>query len=89
MRKKVYGSYKKDFCVFCGKEAVSKNDQGLIVCLAHKKEELNDLKCVCGDYLDVMTGKYGPFFRCMNCGPINLKKGLEMNDYPLKSIEDL
>ncbi|MFT4282846.1 MAG: hypothetical protein ACMXX6_00285 [Candidatus Woesearchaeota archaeon] len=89
MKKKVYGSYKKEICVICGVSATAKNDQGLTVCQNHKKENLTDLKCVCGDYLDVMTGKYGAFFRCFNCGAINLNKGLEMNGYPLKSIEDL
>ena len=89
MRKKVYGSYKVENCAICGSVATLKNSQGLSMCTAHKNEELTDLKCICGDYLDVMTGKYGAFFRCFNCGPINLKKGLEMNNYPLKSIEDL
>lgn len=45
----------------------------------HKNEKLNDLKCACGEYLDVLEGKWGPYFRCMNCGNINFKKGIEMN----------
>jgi hypothetical protein len=89
MRKKILGKYKVEECFICSKQATFKNSQGLSVCRDHKNEFLHDAKCLCGDYLDVMTGKYGPFFRCMNCGAINLKKGLEINGYPLKSIEDL
>lgn len=88
MRKK-YGEYKKDVCPFCSKIASVKNEQGVPTCQTHKKNLLQDLKCACGDYLDVMTGKYGPYFRCFNCGNINYQKGLVINDYPLKSIEDL
>jgi endogenous inhibitor of DNA gyrase (YacG/DUF329 family) len=76
---KRYGQSRINNCPFCGKIAVAKNKQSIPVCLAHKDDMLNDLKCVCGEYLDVLEGKWGPYFRCMNCGNINFKKALDMN----------
>jgi len=76
---KKYGQSKVNSCPFCGKTAVSENSQGIPVCLDHKKDKLDNLKCVCGEYLDLRTGKFGPYFFCMNCGNINFKKVLEMN----------
>jgi len=49
------------------------------VCIKHKESELQNLKCACGSYLDMKHGKWGPFFICMNCGPINMRKALEVN----------
>ncbi|MFT4261485.1 MAG: hypothetical protein ACMXX9_03565 [Candidatus Woesearchaeota archaeon] len=89
MRKKEYGSYKIDSCPFCGLQATTKNSQQVPVCLKHKSLLLQDLKCSCGDYLDIKTGKYGVFFTCFNCGAVNFNKGLSINGYPLKSINDL
>jgi hypothetical protein len=76
---KKYGQSKIDNCPFCGKIGVTKNKQGIPVCINHKDSKLEDLKCVCGEYLDIRQGKYGPYFNCMNCGNINFRKGLEMN----------
>lgn len=53
------------------------------VCLAHKKEFLNDMKCICGEELDIRTGKYGVFFTCIRCGNMNLRKVLEINPKPV------
>jgi hypothetical protein len=78
--KKIYGESRRDICPFCGQLAVTENPQGVPVCVAHKKEELNDLKCACGSWLDVRKGKFGAYFSCMNCGNINFRRGLEMND---------
>lgn len=89
MRKKVYGEYKVDKCPFCGSVATIKNPQGVPVCPAHKNEELENMKCACGSHLDIKEGKYGVFFLCRNCGPINLKKALDINGYPLISVNDL
>ncbi|PIN80388.1 hypothetical protein COV13_03635 [Candidatus Woesearchaeota archaeon CG10_big_fil_rev_8_21_14_0_10_32_9] len=89
MRKKVYGEYQVPKCPFCNSVATIKNNQGIPVCPHHKKEQLENLKCSCGATLDLMQGKYGPFFKCINCNLINYKKGLELNGYPLKSINDL
>ena len=67
-------------CVFCGRQAVSKNQQNFPVCVVHKKEEFPDMKCVCGGFLTVKEGKYGSFFLCGECGPISVKKAIEMNN---------
>ena len=77
--KKVYGESKIYICPFCDKKALTENKQGVPVCLKHKGRVLSDLKCVCGNWLDVMKGKWGAFFNCINCGNINLGKGLEIN----------
>lgn len=87
--KKVYGQSRDNICPFCGDIATTSNNQKVPVCLAHKTEELLDLKCICGDWLDLKQGKYGPFFVCMKCGNVNFAKGLELNGYPLKSIDSL
>ena len=73
-----YGESRIDSCPFCGKQGVTKNEQGLSVCINHKKEVL-DIKCACGEWLDVKKGKFGAYFNCINCGNINLRKGLENN----------
>jgi ssDNA-binding Zn-finger/Zn-ribbon topoisomerase 1 len=52
-------------------------------------EVLQDLKCACGGYLDIKEGKFGPFFVCINCNIVSFKKGLDMNGYPLKKVEEL
>lgn len=66
--------------MFCSKQATTQNEQEIPVCIAHKNSELNAFKCACGDYLDLMHGKYGPFFKCERCGLINMKKALELNE---------
>ena len=77
---KRYGESRIDKCPFCGMQATTVNSQKVPVCSRHKNFELENLKCLCGDYLDIKHGKYGVFFSCMNCGNINLKKALEIND---------
>lgn len=89
MRRKVYGSYQENKCPFCSSTATVRNSQGVPVCQRHKNENLEGMKCVCGMPLDIREGKYGVFFTCISCGPINMKKGLEINGYPLISINDL
>lgn len=86
--RKVYGQSQEVNCPFCGGSATSKNEQGLPVCRNHTKAEIN-LKCVCGEYLDVKESKYGTFFLCMNCGSVSAKKAFEINDLPLRSFEDI
>ena len=81
---KQYGQSKVENCPFCGKRGIIKNGQGVPVCQTHKNSEILDLKCVCGEYLDLKQGKYGPYFSCMNCGNINFNKGLAMNP-PIKA----
>jgi len=76
---KRYGESRIDKCPFCGRTALIKNSQGVPVCQSHKNHKLNDLRCMCGELLELKTGKWGPYFRCINCGNINLKKALEIN----------
>jgi len=40
------------------------------------------MKCICGETMDMMSGKYGPFFSCMKHGNMNLRKALEINPLP-------
>lgn len=86
---KRYGEYRLDKCPFCEKQATAKNKQGLLVCPLHKESVLPDIKCACGSWLDIREGKYGPYFVCINCGNLNLKKGLEMMEHnKIKEIKE-
>jgi hypothetical protein len=76
---KRYGQSRIDNCPFCGKIGVTKNSQGVSTCKDHKDKLVENLKCVCGEYLDLGVGKWGPYFRCINCGNINFRKAMEMN----------
>ena len=82
--KKKYGESKVENCPFCGKRALTSNSQKIPVCLSHKNQELLDVKCLCGEWLDLKQGKYGPYFNCIKCGNISFKKGLEMNHVETK-----
>lgn len=87
--KKNYEEHKVSRCPFCDGAAITKNPQKIPVCVRHKDELLQDLLCSCGEYLDVKMGKYGPFFSCFNCNIVKFKKGLELNGYPLRVVDDL
>lgn len=76
---KKYGSYKRDICPFCKKTAYTKNSQNIPVCYDHKTKVLRDMKCYCGEFLELREGKYGSYFFCMNCNNISFKKALLMN----------
>ena len=76
---KKYGQSKIDNCPFCGKHATAMNGQDVPVCMAHKDELLDDLKCVCGSILEMLHGKFGIFFKCVSCGNKSLRKVLEFN----------
>jgi hypothetical protein len=76
---KKYGQSRIDCCPFCGKQATSHNKQGIPVCTTHKNEELSEVKCMCGEWLTLKTGKWGPYFQCIRCGNINFKRALEMS----------
>lgn len=79
MGKKEYGNYKTDTCPFCGKFATLKNNAGIAVCKVHKDTESPALKCLCGDYVDIICGKFGNYASCIRCGNVQLKKILEHN----------
>ncbi len=76
----MYGESKQIKCMFCDKQSTTQNEQEIPVCIEHKNSVLNSFKCACGAYLELMHGKYGPFFKCENCGLINMRKALDMND---------
>ena len=76
---KKYGQSKIENCPFCQKQATAMNRQNVPVCIIHKEESLDDLKCICGKMLDMKHGKYGVFFTCMSCGNMNLKKVMEFS----------
>jgi hypothetical protein len=78
--KKSYGSYQRALCPFCKKEATTKNSQKIPVCQAHKNAVLGEMKCICGNYLVIMEGKYGIFFNCIKCGNISPSKVFEINE---------
>ncbi|MBI2662345.1 hypothetical protein HYX11_02715 [Candidatus Woesearchaeota archaeon] len=82
--KKSYGNYKIVKCPFCLRNATHNNAQGLEVCHIHSKNILEEFKCTCGSWLEVRSGKFGPYFNCMKCGNINYNKGME-----IKSITTL
>jgi hypothetical protein len=84
---KRYGESKRQDCPFCGKKAIAENSQGVPVCIKHKSSAL-DLKCMCGGWLDVRKGKWGPYFNCMKCGNFSFAKGLAMNPKPVPREED-
>ena len=77
---KRYGQYRVEKCPFCGQRAISVNSQGVPVCSRHKQKKLGNLKCVCGEPLEMRNGKFGVFFTCISCGAISLKKAVEVND---------
>lgn len=81
---KKYGSYKVERCPFCDKQSTTSNSQGVPVCIKHKDSKLIDLKCQCGGWLDILNGKYGPFFNCFKCGNISFSRGLEINENKIK-----
>ena len=76
---KKYGHSKVDLCPFCEKHATALNKQKVPVCLGHKEETLDELKCACGSALEMLHGKFGVFFSCMSCGNLSLKKAMEFN----------
>lgn len=84
--RKIYGESKIDNCAICNKQALLLNAQGFPVCNNHKSVILPELKCLCGEYLMVLDGKFGKFFQCINCGNINMKRALEINDEQIQKI---
>ncbi len=76
---KRYGESKVNKCPFCGNAAYYKNAQDVPVCKDHKDKKVNDMKCACGSWLDMKQGKYGVFYVCLHCGPVNMRKALDIN----------
>lgn len=82
---KKYGESRIEKCPFCEKQATTINKQGIAVCVIHREDTLDDLKCVCGETLDILKGKFGVFFKCIDCGNMNLRKVLEFNAVKAKN----
>ncbi|MFH1276467.1 MAG: hypothetical protein ABIH82_05130 [Candidatus Woesearchaeota archaeon] len=76
--KKVYGQSKQDLCAFCGSIATQTTENGILVCRHHRESKLEEIKCTCGSWLEQKSGKFGPYFSCINCGNINFNKAMEM-----------
>ncbi len=92
-KKKTYGEYKTATCPFCNRMATQKNETGLDVCYKHLKAKLEEIKCTCGSWLEQKSGKFGPYFNCINCGNFNYDKGMQikaitMKDKPKQVIQD-
>jgi hypothetical protein len=77
---KKYGSYRTSKCPFCLRHGTTKNKQKIPVCSSHKNQVLQDLKCNCGSYVDLLEGKWGPYFSCIKCGNVQFNKIMEVND---------
>lgn len=86
--KKSYGNYKTSNCPFCGKIATQRNEQGMDVCRLHVKTKMQEIKCTCGSWLETRSGKFGPYFNCVNCGNINYKKGLKMKTMTTPTFQE-
>lgn len=76
--KKTYGESRVDHCAFCGSIATQTNEQGALVCRHHLQQKMEEIKCTCGSWLEQCSGKFGPYFRCTNCGNLSFQKGMEM-----------
>jgi hypothetical protein len=79
---KKYGQSRIEPCPFCQKAATAKNRQDIPVCGAHQAMILPDMKCACGSYLELRSGKFGSYFHCRECGNISMRKALSMNPIP-------
>ncbi|MBT4935505.1 hypothetical protein HOL21_03125 [Candidatus Woesearchaeota archaeon] len=84
--KKVYGQYKRIPCPFCERTATQKNEQGLDVCHKHTNQNLDEIKCTCGSWLELRNGKFGPYFNCINCGNFNYTKAMEIKAITHKEV---
>lgn len=84
---KKYGHSRIDRCPFCERQATAVNKQGIPVCISHRESELKGLRCVCGESLDVMNGRYGAYFSCVRCGNMSFRKALEINDVRNKAAK--
>ena len=83
---KEYGNYKTDSCPFCGQNAFMKNKVGIPVCKHHKDTKYPSMKCICGEWLEFVNGKYGTYCNCAKCGNISLQKAM-VNSRINKSYE--
>ncbi len=73
---KKYGESKKQDCPFCNKPPTTQNAQGVPTCQAHRTQTMQDRKCMCGSWLELKQGKWGPYFNCIKCGNLSFAKGM-------------
>jgi transcription elongation factor Elf1 len=88
--RKAYGLSKVEKCPFCNATALSVNKQGVPVCREHMKLDVN-MKCACGQWLDIKKSKWGAFALCSKCGPMSIAKAMALNPLekePEKEIPD-
>ncbi|MBN2566627.1 hypothetical protein JXB02_00905 [Candidatus Woesearchaeota archaeon] len=76
---KRYGESRIDRCPFCGVQATAYNSQGMHVCARHTDALLGDMKCLCGEALEMRSGKWGVYFSCPRCGNVNSRRVFETN----------
>lgn len=76
---KRYGESKIEECPFCNRQSTTTNSQDIPVCMKHKDSLMNEMKCICGEYLETLRGKWGLYFRCPKCGNVNKRKVFEIN----------
>jgi len=69
-------------------QATTKNNQGIPVCSKHKNASLQDMRCLCGELLELKEGKFGIYFRCERCGNVNAKRVFETNNIK-NDVEDI
>ena len=77
---KRYGQSRTDSCPFCDRQATNLNSQGIPVCVKHRNAKLSDMRCACGELLDIRQGKFGVFFSCMSCGSQSMSKVFSINE---------
>lgn len=83
--KKQYGNYKVLTCSFCARTATQQTEQGVEVCHKHTHETVDEIKCTCGSWLELRSGKFGPYFNCINCGNLNYQKGMEIKEITMRN----
>lgn len=84
---KRYGQSRDNSCHFCGAIATSKSEQGLVVCHKHVTEKTDEIKCTCGSWLDLRSGKWGSYYNCINCGNVNMAKAMQMKEMTRNKAE--
>ena len=85
--RKKYGQSKTAMCPFCNRIATQMTKDGVNVCTKHVHSKLEEIKCTCGSWLEQKSGKYGPYFNCLNCGNFNFEKGMEIKALNMKKKE--
>jgi ribosomal protein L37AE/L43A len=69
-----YGESTMSACPICGRPAIVRNDQGIPVCVDHKRSSVSGKCPMCSGDLELRDGKFGKFFLCGKCGPVSMKK---------------